>query len=97
MTRETKTITVVQCAKFEQELPALAKPPFPGNLGERIFNEVSAMAWDAWQEQATLVINHYGLNMADPRANAFLFEQMEAFLFGGDASMPQAGGAPAKK
>lgn len=97
MTRETKTITVVQCAKFEQELPALAKPPFPGDLGDRIFNEVSTMAWDAWQEQATLVINHYGLNMADPRANTFLFEQMEAFLFGGDAAMPQTGGAPAKK
>ena len=98
MSRETKTITVVHCAKFNQELPALDKPPFPGDLGQRIFDEASALAWSLWQEQATLVINHYGLNMADPRANEFLFEQMEAFLFGGDASVPQTGGgAPAKK
>ncbi len=97
MTRETKTITVVQCAKFNQELPALAKPPFPGDLGQRVFNEVSALAWGSWQEQATLIINHYNLNMADPRANEFLFEQLELFLFGGDATIPQPGGAPAKK
>ncbi|MCP4425949.1 MAG: oxidative damage protection protein [Chloroflexi bacterium] len=98
MSRETKTITIVQCAKFSQELPALDKPPFPGKLGQRIFDGVSALAWNLWQEQATLIINHYGLNLADPRANDFLFEQMEAFLFGGDASVPQTGvGAPAKK
>ena len=97
MTRETKTITIVQCAKFNKELPALNRTPFPGELGQRIYENVSALAWDSWQEQATLVINHYGLNMADPHANDFLFEQMEAFLFGGDASVPEAGGSPAKK
>ncbi len=97
MSRETKTITVVECAKFNTELPALSKPPFPGEMGQRIYDNVSAMAWGMWQEQATLVINHYGLNMADPRANDFLFEQMEAFLFGGDATLPGSGGAPAKK
>ena len=98
MTRETKTITLVRCAKFDAELPALDNPPFPGDLGRRIYENVSVLAWNLWQEQATLVINHYGLNMADPRANDFLFEQMEAFLFGGDASVPQTGvGAPAKK
>lgn len=97
MTRETRTITVVQCAKFNTELPALTRPPFPGTLGQRIFDNVSALAWSMWQEQATLIINHYGLNMADPRANDFLFEQMEAFLFGGDATLPGSGGAPAKK
>lgn len=93
MARETKTITVVQCAKFGAELPALDRPPFPGPLGLRIYNEVSRMAYEQWQAQATLIINHYGLNMADPRAQEYLFEQMEAFLFneGGD----EIGGAPA--
>lgn len=104
MARETKTITVVNCAKYGTELPALGRPPFPGPLGERIYEEVSRLAYDQWQEQATLIINHYGLNMADPRAQEYLFQQMEAFLFGeedeaGQGGVPVAGGkgGPARK
>jgi Fe-S cluster biosynthesis and repair protein YggX len=104
MTRETKTITVVQCAKLGMELPALDRPPFPGPLGLRIYENVSKLAYSQWQDQATLLINHYGLNMADPRAQDFLFEQMEAFLFNegpeaGVADAPVAGGkgGPARK
>ncbi len=104
MTRETKTITVVQCAKMEFELPALDRPPFPGPLGQRIYNEISKFAYSQWQTQARLIINHYGLNMADPRAQEFLFEQMEAFLFNEGASAGVAGapvsggkGGPARK
>ncbi|RMH00415.1 MAG: oxidative damage protection protein [Chloroflexi bacterium] len=97
MTRETKTITVVKCAKLGEELPALDKPPFPGPLGERIYNEISRMAWNMWQEHATLLINHYGLNMADPNAQELLFEQMEEFFFGeGRGQMPIAGAPSAK-
>lgn len=104
MTRETKTITVVQCAKLGMELPALDRPPFPGPLGQRIYENISKYAYSQWQDQARLIINHYGLNMADPRAQEFLFEQMEAFLFdeGSGAeidSAPVAGGkgGPARK
>lgn len=104
MARETKTITVVQCAKLGAELPALDRPPFPGKLGQRIYDEVSKFAYSLWQDQARLIINHYGLNMADPRSQEFLFEQMEAFLFdeGPQASVanaPVAGGkgGPARK
>ena len=88
MARYEKTITVVQCAKLGRELEALPKPPFPGELGTRIFNEVSAMGYELWQRQATILINHYGLNMADPRAHDFLFTQMEQFFFGEGAQMP---------
>ena len=94
MTRETKTITVVQCAKYGTELPALERPPFPGELGQRIYNNISKMAYDAWQQQATLIINHYGLNMADPQSQEILFEQMEDFFFGSGAGQPITG-APA--
>jgi Fe-S cluster biosynthesis and repair protein YggX len=89
MARREVTITVVDCVKLGRELPALERQPFPGELGERIFNNVSAQAWDMWQQQATILINHYGLNMADPNANAFLFEQMEEFFFGEGAQMPE--------
>lgn len=98
MARETKTITVVQCVKFGQELPALERPPFPGPLGLRIYDNISKIAYSQWQDQARLIINHYGLNMADPRAQEFLFEQMESFLFNKDPqaappNAPNAGGS----
>jgi Fe-S cluster biosynthesis and repair protein YggX len=96
MAREEKTLFVVQCAKLNEELPALERPPFPGELGQRIFNSVSRYAYRLWGEQATLLINHYGLNMADPRSQEFLFEQMQAFFFGEGDQTAIAGGAPGK-
>ena len=101
MARYEKTITMVKCAKLGRELEALPKPPFPGELGKRIYNEVSQLGWEQWQQQATNLINHYGLNMADPRAQDFLHEQMEAFFFDADAQMPEGwvppGATPRKK
>lgn len=96
MSRKEKTIIVVDCPKLEAELPAMEKAPFPGPLGQKIYENVSQMAWDMWSEQSTLLINHYGLNLADPQAQEFLFEQMEQFLFTPDAEMPQTNSAPAK-
>ncbi len=95
MARVTKEITVVQCALFDEELPALARPPFPGELGQRIYNNISRLGYKQWTERATLLINHYGLNMADARSQEFLFEQMESFFFGGEGA--QIAGAPAAK
>ncbi|MDX1413095.1 MAG: oxidative damage protection protein [Candidatus Promineifilaceae bacterium] len=96
MARVEKIITVVDCAMLNEELPALPRPPFPGSLGERVYNEISRYAYRLWSERATLLINHYGLNMADPRAQEFLFQQMEEFLFKGGGSNPAAEGPPAK-
>lgn len=101
MARFEKTITLVQCSRLNEELPALERRPFPGELGQRIYDNVSKLAYKMWQEQATLLINHYGLNMADPNAQQFLFEQMEAFLLQGEGDTPPdwtpAGGAPAPR
>jgi len=105
MAREEKTIVVVHCAMLDEELPALAKPPFPGPLGERIYDEISQYGYQMWNEQATLLINHYGLNMADPRAQEFINAQLEEFFFGEGAQLPDDwvaegqggnGGPPAK-
>ncbi|HEY3993317.1 MAG TPA: oxidative damage protection protein [Ktedonobacteraceae bacterium] len=80
---------MVQCVKLGRELPGLEKPPFPGELGKRIYEHISQEAYNMWPAQSTLIINHYGLNMADPEARKILREQMEEFFFGADAQMPE--------
>ena len=80
---------MVNCVKLGRELPGLEKAPFPGELGERIFENVSKDAWDMWVQQQVLLINHYGLVLADPKARQFLVEQMEEFFFGIGAQMPE--------
>lgn len=80
---------MVQCVKLGRELPGLQKPPFPGELGQRIYEHISQEAYNMWPAQSTLIINHYGLNMADPEARKILREQMEDFFFGEDARMPE--------
>ncbi len=79
----------VQCEKFGKELPGLERPPFKGELGERIYERISQQAWDLWRGQSTLVINHYGLSMGDPDARRLLRSQMEEFFFGEGAQMPE--------
>jgi Fe-S cluster biosynthesis and repair protein YggX len=80
---------MVNCVKLRRQLPGLEKPPFPGPLGQRIFENISQQAYDMWPAQSTLIINHYGLNMADPESRKILREQMEEFFFGNDAQMPE--------
>ena len=91
---------MVQCAKLGRELPGLDKAPFKSELGQRVFENVSKQAWGLWMEQSIVLINHYGLNLADPRAHEFIMEQMEEFFFGVGAQMPEGwtpeGAAPAK-
>ncbi|MCB0163225.1 MAG: oxidative damage protection protein [Anaerolineae bacterium] len=79
---------MVQCVKIGKELPGLEKPPFPGEMGDRIYNNISQQAWQMWVEHQVLLINHYGLVLADPNHRKFLVEQMEEFFFGEDAQMP---------
>ncbi len=80
---------IVYCVKLGRELPGLDKPPFPGALGQRIYEQISKQAYDMWEAQRTLIINHYGLNLADPEARKILREQMEEFFFADDARMPE--------
>ena len=84
---------MVNCVKLGRELPGLDEPPFPGELGQRIYEHVSQEAWNLWPQQATIIINHYGLSLADPQAQQLLLQQMEEFFFGEGARMPE-GWAP---
>jgi len=80
---------MVQCVKLGRELPGLEKPPFAGELGQRIYDNISQQAWDMWQDQSRLIINHYGLNLADPDSRQVLREQMIEFLCGAENRMPE--------
>ena len=72
----------VHCAKLDKDLPGLEEPPFPGALGEKIFENISAEAYDMWKPHLTTIINHYGLNPADPETRKMLRNEMDSFFFG---------------
>ena len=78
----------VFCVKLGRVAPAMPKPPFSGALGQRIFENVSEQGWKLWEAQATILMNHHGLSMADPEARKFLLKQMEEFFFGEGAQLP---------
>ena len=80
---------MVHCKKLNQELPGLERPPYPGELGKRIYEEISRDAWQQWIQQQTMLINEYRLALIDPKAQAFLKDEMEKFLFGEGAQRPE--------
>ena len=80
---------MIFCAKLKQELPGLNFPPYPGEKGQRIMNEISAQAWNEWLKHQTMLINENRLNMLDPKARSFLSTEMEKFLFGTGSEKPQ--------
>ena len=100
---------MVNCVKLGRELPGLEAPPFPGELGLRSYESVSAEGYQLWGQHATIMINHYGLHPADPDTRKLLRKEMEEFFFGDNAQMPddwvapgaapagKGGGAPARK
>jgi Fe-S cluster biosynthesis and repair protein YggX len=80
----------VQCVKLGKEAEGLDFQPYPGELGKRIFENVSKEAWQLWMQQQTMLINEYRLNPLDPKSRAFIEEQMEKFFFGEGADIPEA-------
>jgi Fe-S cluster biosynthesis and repair protein YggX len=72
----------VQCVKLGREAEGLDFAPYPGELGKRIFDNVSKEAWRQWLEQQKMLVNENRLNLADPKARKYLAEQMEKHFFG---------------
>jgi len=71
----------VKCSKYGEELPGLTKPPFPGEIGQKIFDTVSQRAWDEWRTDWQIkVLNEYRLNMGDAKDYQTLMDQMLLFL-----------------
>ena len=84
----------VFCRKFQQDLPGLIAPPYPGEKGQELFLNVSQKAWSEWQSHQTMLINEYRLTPVDPKARKFLEEEMEKFLFGDGSEVPKDFVAP---
>lgn len=76
---------MVQCIKLGHEAEGLAFQPVPGEMGKRIFDNVSKEAWGQWIKHQTMLINENRLNLADTKARKYLAEQMDAYFFGAGA------------
>lgn len=86
----------VNCIKLGREADGLDFPPYPGELGKRIFDNVSKEAWGQWIKHQTMLLNEMRLNMADMKSRKYLATQMEAYFFGDGADQP-AGYIPPEK
>lgn len=79
----------VQCVLLGREAEGLDRPPYPGELGQRIYEQVSKEAWRQWLGHQTMLINEYRLVVIEPEARKFLREQMEQYFFGDGGDKPE--------
>lgn len=80
---------MVQCARLKKEAEGLDRPPYFGELGQRIYENVSKEAWQEWLRHQTMLINEYRLTPVDPKARKFLEQEMEKFFFGEGSVAPE--------
>jgi|TARA_B110000116_G_C16545719_1_gene450748 Fe-S cluster biosynthesis and repair protein YggX len=78
----------VNCVLLGIESEGLERPTYPGDLGQRIFDSVSKLAWQRWLGHQTMLINENRLTPIDPKARQFLEEEMEKFFFGEGSEKP---------
>ena len=88
---------MVQCVLLGREAEGLARVPYPGELGQRIFDNVSKEAWQKWLGHQTMLINEYRLVAFEPKARKFLVGEMEKFFFGAGSKAPGGFVDPASK
>ncbi|WIG56186.1 MAG: putative Fe(2+)-trafficking protein YggX [Rhodanobacteraceae bacterium] len=72
----------VFCQKTQQETEGLDRPPWPGELGQRIYEHIGREAWQQWLAYQTMLINEHRLSPRDPATRAMLANEMQRFLFG---------------
>jgi Fe-S cluster biosynthesis and repair protein YggX len=84
----------VNCIVLRAEAEGLDYAPYPGELGQRIYENVSKEAWQRWLKHQTMLLNEYRLTPIDPKARKFLVAEMEKFFFGGGSEKPQEFVAP---
>jgi len=80
---------MVKCVLLGVDAEGMEYLPYPGELGQRIYDGVSKQAWQQWINHQTMLINEYRLTPIEPKARKFLEEEMEKFFFGGGSSKPK--------
>ena len=81
-------VRTVKCVKLREEAEGLDFPPLPGDLGKRIFENVSKPAWQEWLAHQTMLINENRLKVTDPEARRFLEGELEKYFFGEGSAAP---------
>ena len=79
---------MVKCGKLGKELPGLDAAPWPGELGQRVFDNVSVEAWKLWEERMKMILNEYRLLPFQKEAQELVAKQMEEFFFGEASALP---------
>lgn len=79
---------MVHCVKFQKNLAGLDEVPWPGELGQRVYESVSREAWKLWEEHLKMILNEYRLMPWQKEAQELVAKQMEDFFFGEGAALP---------
>ncbi len=90
----TQTVRMVNCVKLGRELPGLDRVPWKGEIGKRVYENVSKEAWAMWVNHSKMLLNEFRLNPLDPNAQKIMEEQMEQFFFGDGSKLPEGYVAP---
>jgi Fe-S cluster biosynthesis and repair protein YggX len=92
-----QNVRMVMCVKFGREMPGLDRIPWKGEIGKRIYENVSKEAWKLWLEHSKMIMNEYRLNPLDPGSQKIMEDQMEMFFFGEGAKLPEGYVPPRSK
>jgi Fe-S cluster biosynthesis and repair protein YggX len=94
MADEGQKVRLVKCVKLGKTLPGLDRVPWKGELGQRVYDNVSKDAWKMWVDHSKMLLNEFRLNPMDPNSQKIMAEQMEEFFFGQGAKLPDGYVAP---
>jgi len=79
---------IVHCVKLDKDLEGMEKPPFRGELGQRLFETVSAQAWKSWLEHSKMLINEYRLDLTSESGQRLWMTECEKFFYGSGSAAP---------
>ena len=88
---------MVQCVKLEKQLEGLDRLPIKGELGQRVYDNVSKEGWKLWLEHSTMIVNEYRLELGTPEATKVWMRELEKFFFGEGSALPEGYVAPGSK
>ena len=86
---------LINCIKLKKEAEGLDFQPVPGDIGKKIWDNVSKEAWNQWIQHQTMLVNEYRLNLSDVKARKYLMDQMDGYFFG-DGADAASGYTPPK-